>query len=353
VHVEVLAPAAGGLAAREVLAGIPVHRFRYALRAWETLAYTGTMAETVARTWSGKVALSGYLVAQRVALRRTVQRFDAHLVHAHWWFPAGLSAATPASRDRRPLIVTMHGSDVRLAATRRWAHPLFRRVMRQASAVTTVSSWLARQVREMASGADPLVSPMPVATELFAPGSAPRQSQELLFVGRLNSQKGLHFLIDAMAVMRQQATLHVVGDGPDQAALQRQAQERGVLDRMTWHGALTREQLGERYRRAAAVIIPSRDEGLGLVAVEAQLSRAAVIAFASGGLTDVVEHERTGLLVPPGDVAALASALDRVVLDPSYRDALGQGGRSAALDRFSPTAVAARYADLYRAVLAR
>ncbi|MGH7713215.1 MAG: glycosyltransferase, partial [Gemmatimonadaceae bacterium] len=164
VLVDVIAPASAGLAAYSVLDGVPVHRFRYAPRSWETLAYTGTMAETVAGTFAGKLALAGYLVAEGRATRRLVRRLDAALVHAHWWFPAGLGVSAPRRRQGLPLLITMHGSDVRLAASRRWAHAPFRRVMRSATAVTVVSSWLARQANAMASAVEPIVSPMPVNT---------------------------------------------------------------------------------------------------------------------------------------------------------------------------------------------
>jgi glycosyltransferase involved in cell wall biosynthesis len=98
--------------------------------------------------------------------------------------------------------------------------------------------------------------------------------------------------------------------------------------------------------------MPSREEGLGMVAVEAQLSGAPVIAFASGGLTDVVEDGRTGLLVPPGDVHALAAAIDRVAADPALAADLGSAGRGSALARFAPRAAAARYAAIYQAAIA-
>jgi glycosyltransferase involved in cell wall biosynthesis len=87
------------------------------------------------------------------------------------------------------------------------------------------------------------------------------------------------------------------------------------------------------------------------VAVEAQLCEAPVIAFESGGITDTVVSGETGLLVPPGDVDALAAALDRCFDDPELRLALGRAGRMSALGDFAPESAARRYATLYRSVL--
>ncbi|MGH7632497.1 MAG: glycosyltransferase, partial [Gemmatimonadaceae bacterium] len=92
--------------------------------------------------------------------------------------------------------------------------------------------------------------------------------------------------------------------------------------------------------------------GLGLVAIEAALSGMPTVAFASGGLTDIVMPEHTGVLVPPGDVHALAAALDRVLAQPDQGGALGAAARAHALATFAPDAVARRYADVYRTMLA-
>jgi glycosyltransferase involved in cell wall biosynthesis len=351
ILVDVLAPASTGLAAYEVLDGIPVHRFRYAPRSWETLAYTGTMAETVAGSLTGKLALGGYLVAQGRALRRLVERVNADVVHAHWWFPAGLVASAPRRRGGRPLVITMHGSDVRLAAGRPWAHSQFQRVLGSAIASTVVSNWLRRQTLEIAAQFDPAVIPMPVNTQLFKPDpSASRARDEILYVGRLNEQKGLRFLLAAVARMRQTVRLAVVGEGRDEAALRAQAESLGIANRVTWHGQLPRESLVGLYQRASAVAMPSLDEGLGLVAVEAQLCGTPVVAFASGGIVDLITDGESGLLVPARDESALAAALDRVVADQELFATLSSGGRIRALMHFSPDTVGAQYALLYRVI---
>ena len=346
VEVHVVAPAAEGLAQREELNGITVERFRYAPRSMETLAYTGNMAEDVRGSWSGKFALAGFLGAELLKSRSARRAFDADVIHAHWWFPSGLVASAMSS-SRRPLITTLHGTDVRLATSVAASQPVFRRVMKSSAAVTTVSSWLASQVKAIVPGLDPLVAPMPAATEKFKPGGN-REKNRFLFVGRLNRQKGVDHLLRAFASMKGLAMLDVIGEGEDGASLKLLASQLGISDRVVWHGQLPQERLVAMYQHATSVVVPSTDEGLGLVAVEALLCEAPVIAFKSGGLTDVIDDELTGLLVNPGDVAHLAAAMDRMLDDPERAGRLGMSGRVEALSRFSPERAAERYANIYR-----
>jgi glycosyltransferase involved in cell wall biosynthesis len=102
------------------------------------------------------------------------------------------------------------------------------------------------------------------------------------------------------------------------------------------------------YRRATAVVVPSVDEGLGLVAVEAHLCGAPVVSFDSGGLRDVVVDGETGVVAREVSASSLAAALNDLLQRPDKGASLGKAGRSRALERFAPDVVARRYAAIYR-----
>lgn len=352
VDVHVVAPSAQGLAPRETLNGITVERFRYAPGKMERLAYTGTMAEEVSGSWGGKFALAGFLASEMNASLWARKNFGADVVHAHWWFPSGVIAAAMARLAGRPVVTTLHGTDVRMARAVESSRPVFRSVMRASTAVTTVSNWLASEVRDLFPETEPIVAPMPAATERFVPGAS-RESNRFLFAGRLNRQKGLLHLLRALTAMNELAMLDVVGEGEDSASLKLIASQLGVSDRVVWHGQLPQDRLLHMYQKATAVVVPSTDEGLGLVAVEAQLCEAPVIAFRSGGLTDTVDNEKTGLLVTPGATEELASALDRILTDRALADALARNGRQHALASFSPESSAEKYEAIYKEAIGK
>lgn len=349
VAVHVVAPAAAGVPPRDAFDGVTVERTRYAPRAWETLAYTGAMADALG-SWRGRAALAGLLGATARAVHRAARTHRADVVHAHWWFPGGLAASPPPVLGGRPLVLTMHGSDVRLAAKVPAARALFARVAARVAAATAVSSWLCARAREMAPSLSCEVAPMPVEDALFAAPATDAPRDGLLFVGRLTAQKGVDVLLRAMTRLPPDETLTVVGDGPEGDALRALATSLGLADRVRWLGALPPREVAPCYARARALVVPSREEGLGLVAVEAQLSGTPVVAADSGGLPDVVRDGATGLLVPADDAAALATALRALRDDPSRAARLAHAGQAAARAAFTPDGVAARYEAIYRRV---
>ena len=351
VRVRVVAPGAKGLAAHERVGEVQVDRFRYAPRRFETLAYGGNMAEQVRDTWSARFTLVGFLGAEFQAGVQAKRDFQPDVVHAHWWFPNGVAGAWVARMSGVPLVTTLHGTDVRMARNIAVSRPAFRHVMQHSSAVTAVSHWLAAEAQAIVSIRPPVVAPMPVATELFEPGPRGERKRRLLFVGRLTTQKGVDILLKALATLPTDVGLDIVGDGRERSSLEHLAGELGILSRVKFHGAVKQFQLAPYYQQACALVVPSAEEGLGLVAVEAQLCETPVIAFESGGLPDVVQHDRTGYLVKERSAGALAAAVRSVLDRVDGGAALGEAGRLHALATFAPESVARRYADIYRSVV--
>ena len=355
---DVLAPGSETLTGTDTIEGVPIERVRYAAPSRMTLAYSGKMAEDVKGSWSARFALAGLLWHMRSAIRKRVNHARREgnpydLVHAHWWFPSGLSAwsAGVGASLSVPLVITMHGSDVRLAQGVGASHGLMQRVLNRARVVTAVSRWLAEAAMKIAPGTNVQVGGMPVDTRVFFPA---REVSRLgvLFVGRLNAQKGVANLLDAFAAIPDHnVPLQIVGAGPDEQRLKAKAAALGIMHRVTWCGALKQHELVPLYQHACVVAMPSRDEGLGLVAVEAQLCETPVVAYDSGGLPDVVRPDAGGTLVEAGNIEALSKALALFACDTDDARArvrvAGTLARAAMLGAFSPEAVATKYIGWY------
>lgn len=346
IVVEVIAPHATGLSERDVVEGVHVHRVRYGSDAEETLAYTGTMSEQVKSSTRSKRAMLRLISAMRRATRHRLASGDIDVVHAHWWFPAALAIGRTAVRARVPLVVTSHGSDARMA-TGAIAH-LASFALGRAAAVTTVSNWLAKRLRPL-TPAQVTVAPMPADPTTFAAQAAIRATPpRLLFVGRLNQQKNPGVLVRALADLADTVHLDVVGDGPDAGELRVLGAQLGIAHRIAWHGQQPRDAMPAFYAQASCTLVPSRDEGFGMVAAESLLCETPVIATRSGGLPDIVRDGDSGLLLDSLDDATLWSTAIRTVIDdPARRAEFGATGRAQMMSLVSPAAVAERYRDVY------
>jgi glycosyltransferase involved in cell wall biosynthesis len=142
--------------------------------------------------------------------------------------------------------------------------------------------------------------------------------------------------VRTLAILRKsrEVALVLVGEGPERPHVQALAAELGVADRVLCLGALP--HFSEWLGRADLFLLPSETESFGLAALEALACGVPVIASDVGGLPEVVRHGETGLLVPPGDPAALAAAVASLLDDEPRRQRLGQAGREDAVARFAP-----------------
>ena len=154
------------------------------------------------------------------------------------------------------------------------------------------------------------------------------------------------------------ARLDIIGAGPERPRLEQLVRELGLDGVVAFRGRVSEEELRRAYAGADAFVLPSvldarqDTEGLGVVLLEAMNYSVPVIASDIGGIPDIVEHEQTGLLVPPGDEVALAAALTRVLGDRALARRLGDAGRERLRDEFSWDHIVARWEGVYARALA-
>jgi glycosyltransferase involved in cell wall biosynthesis len=270
------------------------------------IAYGAGVAGNLRRRPYLSLALPLMLAGFTRAARRAARGAD--LVHAHW-LPAGIVALATG----KPFVVQVWGTDVELA---RRAPALARRVLRRARVVIAPSRALAEEARKL--GAED-VRVIPSGVDLPDAVGEEAEPPEILYAGRLSPEKGVRELVAAANGL----PLVVAGDGPLRDEVP------GAL------GFVPHDELVGLYERAAVVACPSRREGFGVVCAEAMAYGRPVVAGDVGGLRDLVVHEETGLLVEPGDVAGLRSALERLLGDADLRRRFGEAGRARISEHFT------------------
>ena len=357
--VHVLAPHAAGARRREDLNGVSVHRFRYLPEAWQTLAYDGGIPERLRRRPLALLQVPFFLVGQFCAALFLSWSLRPELIHAHWVMPQGMLALliSRLSPGRLPVICTLHGTDVHgwNSGPLRWLKGL---ALRRSDLVTVVSDHLRTLVTALGVSPPRIhVAPMGVDTDdVFRSSTdSTRARGSAVFVGRLVAGKGVDVLLRAWARLSpgpDSQRLTVVGDGPERRALEAQAISLGLGNRVRFTGALPPPAVADQFRAAAVAVFPFTGvEGLGLVVAEAQACGCPVIASDIPAVRDSIVPEVTGLITPPGDVAALAESLQRVMGDPGLSERMARAGRVSALERFGWTRVGDQYRALIRGLI--
>jgi glycosyltransferase involved in cell wall biosynthesis len=182
--------------------------------------------------------------------------------------------------------------------------------------------------------------PPGVDTRGFHPAAQRVTDHEVLYVGSLNltdQHKRFQDLLTACAILRADLPglrLTAVGGGDGRPTYERMASELGISDLVTFRGRLEGRQLADAYRAAAVLALPSLSEPFGMVMTEAMASGLPVVAVRGGGVSAVVDDTKDGILVPPLNPPALASALREVLTDPRRADAMGRAGRQKTVERY-------------------
>jgi glycosyltransferase involved in cell wall biosynthesis len=176
---------------------------------------------------------------------------------------------------------------------------------------------------------------LPYFTELPAEVSAPQDSRMILFMGRIEREKGLSYLLEAVSRMQTSWKLVIAGDGGDLAWAKRRVFELRLTDRTEFVGWVQSEGRSSLFEECSVVAIPSIwPEPFGLVGIEAMSHARPVVAFRVGGIPDWLEDGRTGYAVPPNDVQQMASRLSYLLEHPTVVWEMGRCGRQSVEQRF-------------------
>ena len=274
---------------------------------------------------------------------------------------------------RRPVVATIHHP---LAIDRRndlaQARSLGARLSRLLWYPWVMQHWVAARVDRVITGSDASAGSVVEAfglprerlrvihdgvdTDVFRPlADVTTEPQRLLFVGNSEDRnKGIRSLFEALRTLQENVPFHLtVVHRPRSRQTPRLAQQLGLHGRVTFLEALSREELVREYNRAQVVVCPSLYEGFGLPAAEAMACGTPVVATTAGALPEIVADGATGVLVPPGDVAALAEAIRTLLEEPERCRSMGEAGVRRVRERFDWRRTAEETLALYQELLDR
>ncbi len=251
------------------------------------------------------------------------------ILHAHAGIPDGGAARRISAATGTPYIVTSHGSDVlRMSGLSSRCYEEIRSAFASAEAVIYPSGRAKERAAERnLPTANASVIWNGFDKERFLAESAvsnPGEPLRLIAVANLVPSKRIDLLLAACAWLKEADISHelnVVGSGGEEGTLRGMAADLDL--NVTWTASLGRDELAAALRASDLFVLPAEGESFGIVYLEAMAAGLAVIAIEGEGIADIIDHDRSGLLLPPGDPEAIAAAVTSLASDPERRQALG------------------------------
>lgn len=301
-----------------------------------------------------------------LALAEAYRRFRPDVVNIHCFGPNGPYAAAMSLLSRTPLVVSLHGETVMDD------HDIFERsstlrralgfALARAEGVTACSAFVSRDALRFGTPRSSpevifnAVDPFFNAVDPFEAldDSASPSERYFLGVGRVVAKKGFDTLLRAFAEIRaanHEVGLVIAGDGSDLGRLRELAASLEVEDAVRFVGRLDRSGVERTMRAALAVVVPSFVEPFGVVALEAWAAARPLLITSAGGPPEFVKDGVDGILIPPGNPSALATAMQRLLADPERANRIARAGAARA-PSFNWPATAASYESVYRSAVA-
>jgi len=293
-----------------------------------------------------------WVISAYVRAKRLVRSEGYDLIHSHFFFPSGVVARRLSRSRGVPYVVTSHGSDVpgynpdRFRAMHRFLGPFWRSVVRDAAAITSPSQWLAELIEEnYGKPLDIEIIPNGIDEHWVEEG---RKERSVLFVSRLLRRKGAQFLLQALSDVPLGHEVHIVGEGPYRAELERAAKD--LPNPVTFHGWLENDSaaLADLYRKSSIFAFPSLAENFPVSLLEAMVAGCAIVATDLDSCHEVLGD--SARYFAPGDVQGLRRHLVELTENQAAREQLAAAARERIRGRFTWSRIGRRYQDLFESV---
>jgi teichuronic acid biosynthesis glycosyltransferase TuaC len=310
----------------------------------------------------GNLGLSGAgkLLYQRLLpkVRKLHRVKPIDVIHAHAALPCGHAAALLSRRLGIPFVVTVHGLDVFHTCFLggipvAWRRKASVEVYRAARTVVCISG----KVQEILKTGVPSETRSAIVYNgvnpiLFSPDSHDTGSldPEILVVGNLLRSKGHEFVLKALANLRPsfpRLRCRIIGEGPERARFEALVRDLGILQQVRFVGRQSRSEVAQAMRRCSVFVLPSRNEGLGCVYLEAMSCGKPVIGCRGQGIEEVIEHGKNGWIIPPDGLEELVEGLAALLSSTETCVRIGFAARQTILEKFTLSHQAEHLATIY------
>lgn len=365
--ITVLAPHCFKAAKKEKIGNITIYRFRYFFpEKFQKIAYGAGMLPNLKKSFLAKMQMPSFLFSQIKNAVSIAKKEKIEIVHAHWLLPQGLVGMLLKKVYSIPLIITVHGTDL-FPLRSMFFRQIQRKIVGNADIVTTNSK---TAEKELLSRFPEIKSklrliPMGIDTKIFKPQNKKNLGSEfkkyknnkiVLFVGRLNEQKGIEYLISAMPNVISKiktARLLIIGEGEHRQQLERLITELNLSNFVEFLGSKNHREIAIYYNLADVLVLPAvtakiGTESFGLVLAEAMACGTCVIGSSSGGIKDIINDGVNGLIFKEKNSGELADKIIRVIKDAKLRKKLLRNGVIFSKKNYDWNIISKKFLRIYK-----
>ena len=330
----------------------------------QRLCYEGGILPNLKSSWLARFQLPFFLICQFLAILKAVRKHKINFIHCNWLIPQGFFALIMHKMFNIPYLLTSLGGDVFAFQNTPGLRSLKKLVLKHSYLCTANSLDLIKHLKILSSSTKLQYIPVGVDESFFNEGKFDPQLKAdlkitgpfLLAVGRFAEKKGFKYLIDAMPAILNEfpdTKLVLVGYGPKKAELKSQTKKLDLEKHIIFSGGKSRLELSYYYATADIFIGPSivakggDTEGQPAAFIEAMASKTAVVASNVGGIEDMIEDGKTGLLIPQKDSEQISKSVITLCKDNALKQRLEENGKQRIMKNFRWEAVAQQYMSIY------
>ena len=351
-QVKVLTMHTPGASNHEYFDDIEIFRAKYLPENMEILQKDASgIPEAWRRGFLPKLATIPFLLSFANLIGKRASGSD--IIHCNWSL-SGLAAYLSKFRHKTPYIITVQGSDIFKTINMPVVRRLIGLPLKKAEHIIALSEELKSATALFGVPLEKItVIPNGVNIEQFPMGKKTERKKQILFVGSLIERKGIKFLLEAMKIVKEAHSdyhLLLVGEGDERNNFERQVSELGLEDTVLFLGTQSQKKVSELMQESRLFVLPSNEEGQGVVLVEALASGTPCIGSCVGGIPDVITPE-VGRLVEPGYVNGLAEAINLFIEDETFWRNASKKARERVERHYDWFALAERMIEVYDQIL--
>lgn len=367
-NIVILTPHCEGSKKFEILDGMKVYRFPYFFpEKYQKLAYDGGIIPNLKKSLLAWIQVPFLLCIETLYTIKLIKKEKIQILHSHWIIPNGFVGTISKCMFGLPHITTAHAGDVFTIERVKPLHIFGSFVLKNADIITANSNYTKNSILSINKSIENrlIILPMGIDIERFAGKSKnvsdkPSIQRNILSIGRLVEKKGVKYLIMAMEEiikMYPDARLLIGGDGPEKENLVTLCRMLKLDENVKFLGYIPEDRMPQVYASADIFVLPSivtrhgDTEGLGVVLLEAIASGIPVIGSDIGGIPDIIEDGKTGLLVEPKSADDLAKKIIFLFSNKTFSDNLTKNARDLLNVKYSWDIVTIQFSHVIRRVL--